>query len=42
MPESDSSVGTGPFALDRVSTPFQVFTDEAEVLAFLQGFLPGE
>ncbi len=40
--ESDSSVGTGPFFFDRLSVPFRVFTDEAEALAFLRGFLPGE
>ena len=40
--EPESSVGTGPFFLDRMPAPFQVFTDETEALAFLREFIPDE
>jgi len=40
--EPESSVGKGPFFLDRMPIPFRVFTDETEALAFLRGFMPDE
>jgi len=41
-PESESEVGPFPEVIDRMVVPFKVMTDEAEALAFLQRFLPGE
>jgi len=37
--EPGSSVGKGPFFLDRLPIPSRGFTDEAEALKFLRGFL---
>ena len=38
----DSPVPTGPFFLNRLAIPTQVFADEAQAFAFLKGFLPSE
>jgi len=35
--EPESRAGVGPFVLDRLTIPFEVFTDEAAALAFLRG-----
>ena len=40
--ESSARLGPWPEAMNRLLIPFQVFTEEAEALAFLQGFLPSE
>ncbi len=37
-----SSAAKGPYLHDRLPVAFRVFTDKAEALAFLQGYLPDE
>jgi len=40
--DPENPPGPSPMFLDRLPIPFQVFTDEAESLAFLREFPPNE
>lgn len=40
--ESLPRIGDWPRLINQMLTPLQLFTDEAEALAFLQGFVPSE
>ena len=41
-PESSPIVRAFPNAIDKLLIPFETFTDEAEAVAFVRGFLPDE
>jgi len=41
-PEVAAKIGPFPDSINRLLIPFQVFTDEAEALAFVRSFLPSE
>ncbi len=41
-PKSPPRLFGFPEAVDQLLIPFEVFTDEAEAMAFLRGFLPSE
>jgi len=41
-PESSVEVGPFPDAMDKLLVPVHLFTDEAEAMEFVRGFLPSE
>ena len=41
-PESSAEVGPFPEVIHRLLIPFRIFTDEAEAMVFLRGYLPDE